>query len=213
MRSLSCLIAVALSTCVPGSRGQIAAQEQDKSIVFPDFSAHFPIVFGAQGQPYELDGVTLRAIATAANDFLPMGSKDQPCWERQDAHRYQVIRRGDIIFVRISQDPAKCDKLFLDGSRRYAISVDGRILRSLSTGEPDGSSNLGPADSGVQGPPGEPVPTSLVGNTLLGGPGFIPPQWLDGGIGSIPQQPRPPLPASPDGGADVDGGPASVPTQ
>jgi hypothetical protein len=50
MRGLICLVAVALSTCVPGSRGQMAAQEQDKSIIFPDFSAHPPIVFGAQGQ-------------------------------------------------------------------------------------------------------------------------------------------------------------------
>jgi hypothetical protein len=51
-----------------------------------------------------------------------------------------VSREGDIIFVRISENPERCGGKYhgLDGAVRYAISKDGRILRRVFDGEPDG---------------------------------------------------------------------------
>jgi hypothetical protein len=94
----------------------------------------------AQKGPFEIDGVLLQAITIAADDFLPSSSPEQPCWGRQEAYRYQVIRQGDIIFVWIDEDLAKCGRTSpsLDSGAAYAISTTGRILRRLmgsQTGE------------------------------------------------------------------------------
>jgi hypothetical protein len=64
------------------------------------------------------------------------------------------------------------------------LSFDGTpvgTVRARATGELDGSAPVSPSDAGVQRASGEPVPDSLVGSTLLGDPGFTPPQWRDGG--------------------------------
>jgi hypothetical protein len=179
-------------------------EQEDESIIFPDFSARFPVLVGRQNdQPYELDGVTLQAIAIAANDYIPTGSRSGNCWDRQDTQNYRVIRQGDVIFVSIFQNPARCDQLFLDGGMRYAISTDGRILRRLATGEPDGS-RLKPSDAGVREYQGDPMPDSMVGSTQLGAPSFIPPQWRKDGGSSV--SPQLPLPSAWDGGSPLDGG-------
>lgn len=132
-----------------------------------------PVKVGDQGQPYELDGVMLRAIIIAANDYIPPGSQRRSCWDRQEAQSYRVIRQGEIIFVSIEADVSACklDALLLDNGMCYAISADGRILRRLATGEPDGSLQTRPFDAGVQEYSGELVPDSLEGSTLLGAPG------------------------------------------
>lgn len=44
----------------------VPEEAEDESIVFPEFSAEFPIIIGEKGSPYELDGVTLRALMVAA---------------------------------------------------------------------------------------------------------------------------------------------------
>jgi hypothetical protein len=115
--------------------------EDDRSIVFPPFFEQTAVEVGAQGAPYELEGVVLQAIMIAANDFLPPGTKERPCWDRQEAHRYRVIRQGDVIFVRIDEDPAFCGGGYvpLDSGVKYAISTDGRILRRVVDGEPEDS--------------------------------------------------------------------------
>jgi hypothetical protein len=204
MRRLIVCVALALSSCVRSSNPQPSTpeEEEDKSIIFPDFDAQFPTVVGAKRFVYELDGVTLRAIAIAADDFLPLKAKDLPCWKRQDAHRYEAIHQGERVFVSIFQDPVRCDVLALDGGLRYAINIDGRILRRLATGEPDGS-RLSPSDAGAPEYLGDPVPESLVGSTELAGPDAIPPGWLDGGIQMafhLPWKSYPPPPRLPDGG-------------
>jgi hypothetical protein len=147
----------------------------------------------------------LRAITIAANDFIPPSSEDRPCWKKQEAYRYRVIRRGDTVFVDISWNPSYCKVGFgiLDGGVRYAISAAGRILRRHFDGEPERV--LGPEanDGGEQEFKGTPVPFSSVGSIYDGPvPDALPPGWLDGGV-------TPPV----DGGVTpaVDGGSSSEP--
>jgi hypothetical protein len=213
MRRLPLLAAIILSGCVRSSTPQATMQEEDKSIIFPEFYARFPVVVGKQkDQPYELDGVTLRAIGIAANDYIPPSSQHMYCWETQEAQEYRVIRQGDIVFVSISVDPTYCkvDFLLLDNGMRYAISTDGRILRRLATGEPDGS-RLKPSDAGAQEYLGDPVPDSMVGSTLLGG--CISPMWLDGGTDPACPGSQPRSLTTLDGGSPLDGGTAPVPAR
>jgi hypothetical protein len=208
MRRLPLLAAIILSSCVRNSNPQTVMPEEDKSVIFPEFYARFPIMVGAQGQPYELDGVTLRAIMIAANDYIPASSQGTHCWDRQETQEYRVIRQGDIIFVSIGAEPSYCEGfLLLDNGMRYAISTDGRILRRLATGEPDWY-HLNLSDAGVQESLGDPMPDSLVGSTQLGAPSFIPPQWRKDGGSSVSPKPQLPLPSAWDGGSPLDGGAA-----
>lgn len=128
--------------------------EDDRSIVFPPFFECTPVEVGAPGQPYQLDGVTLKAISIAANDFLPPERANTPCFDRQEAHSYRVIRQGEIIFVRIDEIPEYCGRKHggLDSGARYAISTDGRILRRILDGMEE---YTGPVDGGTP-VPGEP---------------------------------------------------------
>src|SRR4051794_31306791 len=80
----------------------------DKSIVFPQFFGQAPVVVGAAEKSYELDGSFLRAVALAANDFRPPTAEKQPCWASQQALRYRVVRQGNIIFVRVDEEPELC---------------------------------------------------------------------------------------------------------
>lgn len=107
-------------------------QHQDKSIRMPRFDA-------STKADLTLDGVTLQALRIAADDFLPLSAQTRTCAETQAAHDYEVRREGDIIFVRIAENPARCGEKFhsLDGAVRYAISTDGRILRRVLDGEPE----------------------------------------------------------------------------
>jgi hypothetical protein len=206
MRHRVLLAAIILSSCLRNSVGAPTPEEaEDKSIIFPEFSAEFPVVIGEKESPYELDGVTLRAIMLAANDYIPPSAQRRECWQTQEAQNYRVIRRGDLIFVGITVNPYYCKESLipLDEGMRYAISIDGRILRRLATGEPEGSRLLS-SDAGVGKTSGQPVPKHLVG--VLSGPSQIPPQWRkDGGSPASPEsQPHPPQ--APDGGPSGDGG-------
>lgn len=84
-----------------------------------------------------VDGASLQALRVATGDFFPPSSKPQACADTLAAHKFKVSRRGDIIFVQISQDPEACGwrGFRLDGAVRYAISLDGRILRRVLDGE------------------------------------------------------------------------------
>lgn len=207
LRNLPLSLTVILSSC---ALFQKPAQQEDTSIRFPNFHEHFATIIGEQGKPYELDGATLRAITIAANDFIPPNGKERQCWEKQEAHRYRVIRRGDIIFVQIGSDPKACEQsvIPLDGGVKYAISTDGRILRRLFDGEPE---DLSPAsEAGVQEPRGTPFPDSQVGGVWGKPDPNLPSSWFDGGIrrpaADSPPAPAP-LPDSPDAGSPVpDGG-------
>ncbi|MBN1207925.1 MAG: hypothetical protein JXB05_23885 [Myxococcaceae bacterium] len=174
-------VVVVSASCAWPHRPRPVLVENDTSIVFPSFFASAAVDVGAGGAPSELDGVVLRAIMIAANDFLPPGDASQPCWDRQEAYRYRVIRQGDIIFVRIIEDLEHCGSQYVsvDTGAKYAISIDGRILRRLIGAEPEGDSNLQLPDAGHQG-------TAL--------------EQHDGGTPLAPSHPTP-LPTAPDGGS------------
>lgn len=198
-RCLSLVLVLILSGCV---RKPPAAPEGDTSIAFPSFFEREAIEVGSRGEPYEMDGVMLRAVMVAANDFLPPGASNPPCRNRQEAQRYRVIRQGDIIFVSIQEDPAFCGARYpaLDSGAMYAVSADGRILRRVNEGQPGGDLPLEPPDAGhrkVQAVPG--VPPAL--DDIWNDPSRpMPPEWRDGGSG-------PGHPGSSDAGAaDADGG-------
>ncbi|HSP79486.1 MAG TPA: hypothetical protein VLQ93_13200 [Myxococcaceae bacterium] len=184
-----------LSNCLRGPAAPPPPLEEDESIIFPDFSERRAVMTDEQGQPYDLDGVTLRALTIAANDFIPPGSKERACWDRQEAHRYRVIREGNILFVRVYADPAACERefLMLDHGVKYAISTDGRILRRLFTGEPEGPAGRASPDAGAHSASEGRDLTPFIGATWGEPSPFIPPGWLDGG-------------SAPDGGSPPDGG-------
>lgn len=116
-------------------------QPQDSSIQMLSYDSIFA------GAP--IDGSTLRAFKVAADDFFSARSTPRACIDTPEAHRYYAVRRGEIIYVAIMQDPAYCGRAYhsLDSGVRYAISVDGRILRRLLDGEPDLNA---PADGGAE---------------------------------------------------------------
>jgi hypothetical protein len=200
------ILAVAASSCVRSPCPPPAPLVEGLSIKFPEFHDQPAIQVGETNAPYQLDGVTLRALMIAANDFIPPSSEEQQCLFRQESQFYMVIRQGDIVFVQISYNPAACETKFgvLDGGARYAISTDGRILKRLIGIEPDGFPR--------EEPPGEsiPVPDSMVGYS------FAEPNWeaLPPSIrrrmqdaGTEIRSPGPVSSAPPDGGVPVvDGG-------
>ncbi len=149
MKGLSLGLVVMLASCVRPHRAP--ALEEDPSIRFPNFFEHSAISFGVGGQPYELDGVTLQALLTAVNDFLPPRGSDTQCRDRLEAHRYRVIRQDDIVFVQIEDDDEHCGLkyLSLDTGARYAISADGRILRRSVGAAPEEWPDSQMPDAGI----------------------------------------------------------------
>jgi len=173
--------------------------EEDPSIRFPNFFEHSAITLGAQGQPFELDGVTLQALLIAANDFLPPDGKDHPCQDRMEAHRYRVIRQEDIVFVQIEDDDEFCGLkyLSLDTGARYAIHTDGRILRRSVGAEPGERPAPQSPDAGI--------PATEAGITLQDVPRHEPDAASkDGGTGPVSPV-APPTPPNSDGGTPVGG--------
>jgi hypothetical protein len=171
MRNLLLLAIIILSSCVRSPSSPLL--KEDNSITFPEFFERTGTLLAEPGEPYDLDGVTLRAITIAANDLIPPPLHDTPCWDRQEAYRYRVMRQGGIIFVRIYANTAYCQHnfLILDSGAQYAISLDGRILRRVYDGQSPASSGPSFPDAGGQGPsglpsiprinPGEPDPSFL----------------------------------------------------
>lgn len=135
-----------------------AAVDVDPSIRFPPFYAQTPQRVGRDEGTYELNGAVFRAIQVAANDFLPPGTKNPPCWKTQAAHTYRVIRQGDILFVRIDEDPAYCGLKIaaMHSGAQYAIGLDGRILRRVLDGQPLEPFELEATDGGQGKEPGQP---------------------------------------------------------
>ncbi|MFY0564457.1 hypothetical protein ACN28E_11450 [Archangium lansingense] len=109
-----------------------------------------------------IDGPTLRALQVAVSDFFPGWGPPRACIDTPEAHKYYAVRRGERIYVAILQDPSYCGREHssLDSGVRYAISVDGLILRRLLDGEPELDT---PGDGGFEEGSSEPV--SLDGGT------------------------------------------------
>ncbi|NPD26228.1 hypothetical protein [Corallococcus exiguus] len=98
-----------------------------------------------------LDGNLFRAVQVSIEDFFPKQSKDTPCWGRPEAYRYRVIRQGDVFFILINEAPDACGNTFIgvDTGARYAVSLDGRILRRSVGAEPETPPPPPGIDSGV----------------------------------------------------------------
>lgn len=151
MRTACLLAMVLLWSCVRNPTSPQAPVPENEAPPLPRFTGQSVKVADQPGIPYELDGVTLRALMIASNDFLRSDSKDQSCWNKPESYRYRVIRQEDIVFIRIHANPAACEGRFLmlDSGVSYAISSDGRILRRLFTGEPEWDSGAEVADGGT----------------------------------------------------------------
>jgi hypothetical protein len=150
-------LVIATANCArPPWPGPITV-DNDKSIVFPSFFEHPALRVASGGETHEMDGVVLKAIMIAMTDFLRPGSEQRPCSTSPEAHRYRVIRRENIIFVRIDEDLEACGLQYIsvDSGVEYAISTDGRILRRIFDGEPEGRLPLAPGDGGIEQVPAD----------------------------------------------------------
>ncbi|RKG73195.1 hypothetical protein D7W79_26195 [Corallococcus exercitus] len=156
-----------------------AKYEEDASITFPQFFSQPAVSLGTEGTVYALDGDTLRALSVATRDLLPPQDATVSCGSRWESQQYRVVRQGDIIFIRIDEDPKACGRTqpALDSGASYAVHRDGRILRRLIDGQTDVSK---PGDAGVPSTPGEPGAASP--DALGDGPSpFLPRSWQDAG--------------------------------
>ncbi|NTX09899.1 hypothetical protein HUA74_27270 [Myxococcus sp. CA051A] len=156
----------------------------DPALRFPEFFAQPARGMEDSGSALELDGVVLKALMLAANDFLPSGNQGKHCWERQDARLFRFIREGDIIFIRMDVDPSACDGkvLPLDSGAAYAVHVDGRILRRVFDGEPGSGMDLESLDAGTREDAGPLTVDAPVGSTWGAPSDTTPARWLDGGV-------------------------------
>lgn len=170
------VVAIAGLCCIKAPPAWYA--RQDRGVKMPDFHDPAP--------DYVLDGAELQAIRIATDDFLPAAGSTKDCAFTEIAHLYKVIRRGDVIFVRISTNPDACggQGYALDGTGSYAISVDGRILRRILDTEPDdveGEDAGGPVEV-IELPtrPDGGMPVPEVGLNL--NEAYLPRWFVDGGI-------------------------------
>ncbi len=179
-------VAVAVAGCIRPTWPAPAPSENDLSIAFPDF--YSAVNIGTGTTPYELDGVVLKVIMIAMNDYVRPDSKNQTCEESPEAHRFRVIRQGNIIFVRVDEDPEFCGLryLSLDSGAEYAISTDGRILRRVFDGGPERGFAPVVRDAGVQGDGGPSMQQDGGGAPVNPVPPDAGPPVLDGGSSNAP---------------------------
>ncbi len=210
MSKMPLALVVVLAGCLRSPSIPSVPVGDDRTVVFPQFFDRAAGAVGAEGNLYELDGVMLRAVMIAANDFLPPGAKEPDCPNRQEAQSYRVIRQGDIIFVYIYENEAYCgsSQLALDSGAKYAISADGRILRRVLDGQPDGPWGLEPADAGSRRVPSRPGVTPAYDSVWNKPSRSMTPEAQDGGVGSsdggggaLPLAPSPAPASGLDGGA------------
>ncbi|RKI04003.1 hypothetical protein [Corallococcus sp. AB038B] len=139
-RAIAVVVGVLLlAGCLRGQGARPPDWEGDRSIAFPPFHAQSAVQVWGNEQAYVLDGNLLRAVQVAMEDFFPKQSKDTPCWGRPEAYHSRVIRQGDVFFILIHEAPDACGNAFIgvDTGARYAVSLDGRILRRSVGAEPE----------------------------------------------------------------------------
>lgn len=206
MRRMSLALVLLLAGCSRLSSPPPVPVGDDRTIVFPSFFERAASPVGGEGALYELDGVTLRAVMIAANDFLPPGAKNPACPNRQEAQSYRVLRQGDILFVYVYENEAYCggSSLSLDSGAKYAISTDGRILRRVLDGHPEeGAPAFEGTDAGPRKVPSRPGVTPAYDSVWNPPPPDVMSGAQDGGVGNGGS--APPAPRG-DGGVDGGGG-------
>lgn len=132
-------VLIALSGCARAPGPFSTPAENDLSIIFPVSTGQGLVTVGEPGTTYQLDGEVLRALRIVEQDLFPLGGSERPCWAKPEAYTYRFTRRGNIIFVYVEEDLAYCHRQVpaMDSGAKYAISVDGRILRRVVGSEPD----------------------------------------------------------------------------
>jgi hypothetical protein len=132
-------VIIALSGCARAPGTLSTPVENDLSIIFPVSTGQGLVTVGERGMTYQLDGEVLRALRLVEQDLFPPVGSERPCWANPEAHTYRFTRQGDIIFVYVEEDLAYCHRQApaMDSGAKYAISVDGRILRRVVGSEPD----------------------------------------------------------------------------
>jgi hypothetical protein len=131
---------------------------QDPTIRCPNFYGAIPTTM-ADGGIFEFDDLLVQALRVATEDFFggsrPLG---RPCSADKSAYSYRVVRRGDLVFVKIVGEPQRCGlNVISHAGATYAIDADGKILhRHLGStllddyeGAPDGGRPVSPSDLGV----------------------------------------------------------------
>jgi hypothetical protein len=174
---------VVIFSCVRTTWPPPAPVEDDQSIVFPRLLGTTVVEVGAGTAPSELEGVVLKAIMIAMNDYVRPQGREPICWGSPEAHRYRVLRRGNIIFVRVDEDLEACGLQYIavDSGAVYAISTDGRILRRYFDGGPNKFIEMEEPDAGTQEDalpsvqqdggvaPANPIPPDVLQSGLDGG--------------------------------------------
>jgi hypothetical protein len=160
-------LALALTNCahgpckVLGSLFGCRCVERPQQSEFQDMRIQLPVFDSMLKTDASLDGYMLQAIRIAADDLLPPEEPDLPCIYQKSSYRYQAVRQGEVIFVRVDFDPQSCGGAIdmLDGGATYAINVEGRILRRAVDGaEPFHESPPAPAPE--RGAPATDTPAS-----------------------------------------------------
>ncbi|KFE66489.1 hypothetical protein [Hyalangium minutum] len=173
-----------------------------------------------------MDGAIVQAMMIAAKDFIPSPSEQFPCWTKPEHFLFDVIRKGDIIFVSISPDyfAQGCERYTapLDWGAKYAISTDGRIL-TQEDGSDDGPEWESPPSSPDAGTDDHAAHRRVYNLSDLDRmdsapvedpPFFTRPEWQAQHPWPPSRKPRTPaLPdgGTPDGGVHSDGGSPAVP--
>jgi hypothetical protein len=139
-RKMLLMTVVVLSGCARKPAQFSTPVQNDKSIIFPLSVGQGLVEVEARKATYDLlDGEVLRALMVAANDYIPPGISNPPCWARHEALTYRFTRREDIIFVYVGENFAYCGRELrpIHSGAQYAISKDGRILRRIIDGIDD----------------------------------------------------------------------------
>ncbi|KFE63204.1 hypothetical protein DB31_2797 [Hyalangium minutum] len=184
-----------------------APADEVPSIKVPQLLGVKATPVGVQDTLYRLDGTTVRALAIATQDFFSSSGQGKECWQNAGGHRYELFQQEGITFVHISADLVNCWQEFapMDYGVTYAISAEGRILRRISSGEPDDPYRLPVLDSGGATVPQDKDLSGMLGSTSGSSHIAIPLSWLDGGS-PPPRGAFVPSSSIPDGGPRPDGG-------